>query len=160
MGGDERGCEPQEAWWDAKPNCQGFDSNNQNPVGFCAHPMVPSYKNIKHWHRNNYDGYVKKSSIKGNVFDFFGCERPPCCTAKTLSCLSCQAKLSIKEFCEKNHGKYGCPKKKKICCKAQTKECLACTAGQTPREFCKNETNWGKYGCPLSSGCLVWMWRT
>ena len=85
-----------KAWCDAKPNCQGFDRITKTLLALCPSDgsVVQEYETLAtrlRWLR-------KKSSIKGNVFDFFGCERPSCCTAKTLSCLSCQAKLSIKEF--------------------------------------------------------------
>jgi len=82
-------------------------------------------------------------------------QRRRCCRAMTSTCLACRKGVSVKEFCKRSRGKYGCPKPKqiepkpegpKMCCKAMTPSCLACSKGVSVEEYC--ETNPGKYGCP------------
>merc|ERR1711871_957273 len=77
-----------------------------------------------------------------------------CCRAMSAACLACSQGMSVKEFCKKSPGKYGCPKPEQrrrrrrptICCKAMTSSCLACKQGVSVKEFCKKSP--GKYGCP------------
>merc|ERR1711988_355239 len=41
-------------------------------------------------------------------------QRRRCCRAMTSTCLACRKGVSVKEFCKRSRGKYGCPKPKPI----------------------------------------------